>query len=249
MEFKAINKITASRMVVEQILEKLKAGDIKPGDKLPPQVELAKIFGVGLSSIREAIKALDAMGYVDIIQGKGTHFKANISSDYLYLIGLKKALEIVSVKDLMKTREVIECRAAELASKSGDINKLQGLQNAIKVLDQAEHGKNFLEADLGFHMALAEASDNILLCEILKLLVEKVHRHHLVYFSISSTLVKKTKDTAKQILGHIIKGQGENAAACVRYHLSVVDDALKDTVSAEMSPNSQNNKAMNKTNT
>jgi len=235
MEFNAINKITASRMVVEQILDKLKAGEIKPGDKLPSQVELAKIFRVGLSSIREAIKALDAMGYVDIIQGKGTHFKKNISPDSLYLIGLKKALEDVSIKNLMKTREIIECSAAELASKSADMNKLQRLQKAIKILDQAEYGKNFLEADLGFHIALAEASDNILLCEILKLLVEKVHRHHLVYFSISPTLVKKTKDTAKQILGHIIKGEGENAAACVRYHLSVVDDALKDTVSVEMS--------------
>jgi GntR family transcriptional repressor for pyruvate dehydrogenase complex len=242
MEFNAINKITASRMVVEQIFEKLKAGEIKPGDKLPSQTELAKLFRVGLSSIREAIKALDAMGYVDIIQGKGTHFKKNISSDNLYLIGLKKALEVVGVNDLMKTREVIECSAAELASKSTDMNKLQRLREAIKILDQAEYGKNFLEADLGFHIALAEASDNILLCEILKLLVEKVHRHHLVYFSISSTLVKKTKDTAKQILDHIIRGQGENAAACVRYHLSVVDDALKDTVSVEMPRKNRNKK-------
>jgi len=230
-------------MVVEQFLNKIKAGEIKPGDKLPSQLELAKLFRVGRTSIREAIKALVATGYLDVIQGKGTFLKKNISSDSLYFIGIKKALEIVSLKDLMKTREVIECSAAELASKSADMDKLQRLQKAIKILDQAEHGKNFLEADLGFHIALAEASDNLLLCEILKLLVEKVHRHHLVYFSISSRLVKKTKDTAKQILGHIIKGEGENAASCVRYHLSVVDDALEDTVSVEMSQKSQNEKS------
>ena len=233
MEFNAINKITASRMVVEQIFDKLKAGEIKPGDKLPSQMELAKLFRVGRTSIREAIKALDAMGYIDVIQGKGTFFKNNISSDGLYLIGLKKALEVVSLADLMKTREVLECRAAELASKSADPKNLQRLQEAIKILNQTEYGEKFMEADLGFHVSLAEASGNILLCEILKLLVEKVHRHHLIYFSISSILVKKTKDTANQILSHIIRGEGENAAACVRYHLSVVDDALKDTVSAE----------------
>ena len=233
MEFNAINKITASRMVVEQIFDKLKAGEIKPGDKLPSQMELAKLFRVGRTSIREAIKALDAMGYIDVIQGKGTFFKNNISSDGLYLIGLKKALEVVSLADLMKTREVLECRAAELASKSADPKNLQRLQEAIKILNQTEYGKKFMVADVEFHVALAEASGNILLCEILKLLVEKVHRHHLIYFSISSILVKKTKDTANQILSHIIRGEGENAAACVRYHLSVVDDALKDTVSAE----------------
>jgi GntR family transcriptional repressor for pyruvate dehydrogenase complex len=232
-------------MVVEQIIDKLKAGEIKPADKLPPQMELAKLFRVGLSSIREAIKALDAMGYVDVIQGKGTHFKKNISSDSLYLIGLKKALEVVGVNDLMKTREVIECSAAELASKSTDTKKLQRLQEAIKILDQTEYGKNFIEADLRFHVALAEASGNILLSEILKLLVEKVHRHHLIYFSISSRLVKKTKDTANQILSHIIRGEGENAAACVRNHLSVVDDALKDTVSVEMPRKIGNKKSDN----
>jgi GntR family transcriptional repressor for pyruvate dehydrogenase complex len=220
-------------MVVEQIFDKLKAGEIKPGDKLPSQMELAKLFRVGRTSIREAIKALDAMGYIDVIQGKGTFFKKNISSDGLYLIGLKKALEVVSLADLMKTREVLECRAAELASKSADPKNLQRLQEAIKILNQTAYGKKFMEADLGFHVSLAEASGNILLCEILKLLVEKVHRHHLIYFSISSILVKKTKDTASQILSHIIRGEGENAAACVRYHLSVVDDALKDSVSVE----------------
>jgi len=245
MEFNAINKVTASRMVVEQIIDKLKAGEIKPGDKLPSQMELTKVFRVGLSSIREAIKALDAMGYVDVIQGKGTHFKKNISSDSLYLIGLEKALEVVDVHDLMKTREVIECSAAELASKSPDPIKLQRLQEAIKTLNQAEYGKNFIEADLGFHIALAEASSNLLLCEILKLLVEKVHRHHLIYFSVSSALVKKTKDTANQILSHIIRGEGNKAAACVRHHLNVVDEALEDTVSVEMPRKIKNNKSDN----
>lgn len=234
MEFDAINKITASRMVVEQFFRKIKAGEIKPGDKLPSQLELAKLFSVGRTSIREAIKALDAMGYLDVIQGKGTFLRKTLSSDDLYLIGLKKALEVVDLSDLMKTREILECNAAELASKSAEPKNIQRLQEVVKILNESEHGKQFMEADLGFHLALAEASDNILLCEILKLLVEKVHRHHLIYFSISSELVKRTKDSANQILSHIISGEGQKAAACVRSHLSVVDDALKDTASVEL---------------
>jgi GntR family transcriptional repressor for pyruvate dehydrogenase complex len=236
MQFSAITKITASRMVVEQILDKIKSGEIKPGDKLPSQMELTKLFQVGRTSIREAIKALDAMGYLDVIQGKGTFFKKIISFDDLYFIGLKKALEAVNLTDLMCTREVLECKAAELASISPDPKKLQHLQEAIKKLSQIEgETKSFIEADLEFHFALAEASGNILLCEILKLIIEKVHRHHLIYFSISSILYKKTIDTANKILYHIIKGDGENAAACVRYHLTVVSDALKDTVSEKTS--------------
>lgn len=81
MPFKAVEKSTASRMVVEQILDSLKTGEFKLGEKLPSQKDLADLFSVGRSSVREAIKALDAMRYLDVIQGKGTFFKKDISSE------------------------------------------------------------------------------------------------------------------------------------------------------------------------
>jgi GntR family transcriptional repressor for pyruvate dehydrogenase complex len=61
-------------MVVEQILDSLKTGEFSPGEKLPFQMNLADMFEVGRSSVREAIKALDAMGYLEVIQGRGTFF-------------------------------------------------------------------------------------------------------------------------------------------------------------------------------
>ncbi|MGD9361167.1 MAG: GntR family transcriptional regulator, partial [Desulfobacterales bacterium] len=66
MPFKAIEKSTASRMVVEQILDSLNTGEFKAGEKLPSQMDLADMFRVGRSSVREAIKALDVMGYLDV---------------------------------------------------------------------------------------------------------------------------------------------------------------------------------------
>ena len=62
-------------MVVEQILDSLKTGEFSPGEKLPSQMNLADMFEVGRSSVREAIKALDAMGYLEVIQGRGTFLK------------------------------------------------------------------------------------------------------------------------------------------------------------------------------
>jgi GntR family transcriptional repressor for pyruvate dehydrogenase complex len=72
--FKAIEKSTASRMVVEQILDSLKTGEFSPGEKLPFQMNLADMFEVGRSSVREAVNALDFMGYLEVIQGRGTFF-------------------------------------------------------------------------------------------------------------------------------------------------------------------------------
>ena len=78
MVFETIRKATAPEMVVEQILNKLKTGDLTPGGQLPSQRELAYLLGVGRSSVREAINALTVMGYLDVHQGKGTFIRREL---------------------------------------------------------------------------------------------------------------------------------------------------------------------------
>ncbi len=78
MVFEAIRKATAPEMVVAQILNKLKKGDLKPGGQLPSQRELAQLLGVGRSSVREAVNALTVMGYLDVRQGKGTFIRQEL---------------------------------------------------------------------------------------------------------------------------------------------------------------------------
>ena len=78
MQIKLIRNESAPEGVVRQILNNLETGIMKPGDKLPTQEKLAQRFGVGRSSIREATNALAIMGYLKIIQGKGTFISENI---------------------------------------------------------------------------------------------------------------------------------------------------------------------------
>jgi GntR family transcriptional repressor for pyruvate dehydrogenase complex len=227
MPFKAVEKSTASRMVVEQILDSLKAGEFKLGEKLPSQKDLADLFGVGRSSVREAIKALDTMKYLDVIQGKGTFFKKDIPSDDQSLTNLKNALDSVAFSDLMEARVILESNAVELAAASADPKHIHGLQESVKKLQESEEDREkFIKIDLAFHLALAEATNNIVIYEMMKLLLERVHNHHLVYFGISSEMREKTILTANQILSYIIKAEGKKGAACMRRHLSLVKEVL-----------------------
>jgi GntR family transcriptional repressor for pyruvate dehydrogenase complex len=229
MLFKAIKQSTASQMVVEQILDSLKTREFKPGEKLPSQMDLAKMFNVGRSSIREAIKSLDALGYLEVSQGKGTFFKNDIMSDKPSMSELKYALETATLLDLMRIRMVLECYAAELAADSANPKHIQQLEEAIKgIQDSEDDRKNFIEADLRFHHALAQTTDNMVLCEILKLFLEKVHRHYLIYYAISSETRKRTIETANQILSCILKSDTKKASACMRDHLDAIMDELKN---------------------
>ena len=72
---------SAPERVVKQILKNLEAGHMQPGEQLPTQEKLAEIFGVGRSSIREATNALSIMGYLKIIQGKGTFISEKLPVD------------------------------------------------------------------------------------------------------------------------------------------------------------------------
>jgi GntR family transcriptional repressor for pyruvate dehydrogenase complex len=227
MPFKAIEKSTASRMVVEQILDSLNTGEFKAGEKLPSQMDLADMFRVGRSSVREAIKALDVMGYLDVVQGRGTFFKKDIPSDDQSLTDLRNALDSVAFSDLMKARVILECSAVELAAASVDPNLIHGLRESVKKLQESEEDREkFIKIDLAFHLALAEATNNIVIYEMMKLILEKVHHHHLVCFGISSEMREKTIFTANQILSHIIQGDGKKGAACMRRHLSLVKEVL-----------------------
>jgi GntR family transcriptional repressor for pyruvate dehydrogenase complex len=76
MAFETIRRSSAPEMVAEQIINKIAGGELAPGSRLPAQRDLARMLGVGRSSVREAINALVVMGYLEPLQGKGTFIKA-----------------------------------------------------------------------------------------------------------------------------------------------------------------------------
>jgi GntR family transcriptional repressor for pyruvate dehydrogenase complex len=75
MAFETIRRSSAPEMVAEQIINKIACGELAPGSRLPAQRDLARMLGVGRSSVREAINALVVMGYLEPLQGKGTFIK------------------------------------------------------------------------------------------------------------------------------------------------------------------------------
>lgn len=238
MKFQTIQRSTAPEMVVEQILNSLKTGELKPGEKLPSERNLAIMFGVGRSSVREATKALIVMGCLEAHQGKGTF----VSEDFLdrgqSASEFLEALEAVTIFNLMEAREILECRAIELATKRADQKYIERLKLAVEALeDCGDDKKRFYEADLAFHFALAEGTNNLVITELMKLLVRKVHRYHSKFMATTSETYEKTIATANQILASIISGNGEKAADCMRDHLNVVNAALQDVISEGQTSN------------
>jgi len=163
--------------VVQQVIDRLTYAmiykELRPGDKLPTEMELAASFGVGRNSIREAIKILVSFGVLDIRRPEGTFVASGFSdkmiNPLLYGIILDQSDSIDSLKEL---REWVDFGILELAvekAKAEDIFHLEErLNNLLTEIDGGDAQKVFV-ADDDFHEAISAAAHNSLLGQIAKL--------------------------------------------------------------------------------
>ena len=163
--------------VVQQVIDRLTYAmiykELRPGDKLPTEMELAASFGVGRNSIREAIKILVSFGVLDIRRPEGTFVASGFSdkmiNPLLYGIILDQSDSIDSLKEL---REWVDLGILELAMEKAapeDIFQLEEqLQLLLKAIDGDDVEKVF-RADDDFHEAISTAAHNSLLAQIAKL--------------------------------------------------------------------------------
>ena len=148
--------------IVAQIEERILKGDLRPGDKLPAERELAEQFGVSRTAIREAMKALTQRGLVEIQPGRGTFVTDSTSMVVRHSIDmLVRVGNETGTKDLVEVREILEPEIAALAAVRASSGDIEAMEDAVEAMDQAMGDSDtFIEADLDFHLALAQGSNN-----------------------------------------------------------------------------------------
>lgn len=152
--------------VAEAIQSKIASGEYAIGEKLPIESELMKLFGVGRSSIREAIKILSIQGLLDVQQGVGTFVATNQVHESLH-----KQMSKAEMADIIEVRSLLEVKIAEKAAISRTTKQLTVIQKFLnerkKCADKGDI-EQCINADINFHTAIAEACGNQLLMEIYK---------------------------------------------------------------------------------
>lgn len=230
MKLELIKSYSAPERVVKQFLSNLEAGEMQPGQKLPTQDQLSHLFGVSRSSIREAMNALAMMGYLEITQGRGSFIKKELPINTISTANLIEFFEKANQSNLMEIRNVLECYAVEKASTVASEENLTLLKEAVRKLEESENDLSaFISADLEFHIAIGRSANLPELSELVEGIHRTVNKKSPVAFSASKKeKLRKSIETAKNVLTYIIRGEGRAAARCMRNHLSTVDDDLKN---------------------
>jgi GntR family transcriptional regulator, transcriptional repressor for pyruvate dehydrogenase complex len=156
-----------SAEIARKLLDYLLSGVLLPGDRLPSERELSRTFGVGRSAVRDALKPLTLLGIIDVRQGDGTFLRATESEllpkavEWGLLLGERRAL------DLVEARRHIEVTLATLAAQRRSEDDLRELRRLLRQMEEAGSDDEFIDADMAFHLRLAEAAGNSVLSGIL----------------------------------------------------------------------------------
>ena len=164
--FQPLDRRKVYEQVAAQLLGQIGSRHLRPGDALPPERELTESFGVGRSSIREALRMLESQGV--ITADGGAFVVAHASNPLNSSLQLLFTLDgDTGIHDLFELRRIIDCEAAALAAERRTDEQVTELAEAIAEMEAAlaANGRDerFVNADLRFHLTIAEATGNRLL--------------------------------------------------------------------------------------
>lgn len=214
-----VQRKSLAEEVSSRLQERISSGYFAVGSKLPPEAELGAMFGVGRSSLREAIKVLANAGLLSVRQGSGTY----VVSKYATNEPISQRLKRASSSDLDDIRQILEMKIAEKAAQKCNKTDLKNIKKCLRGIELANESKNLescIDADITFHTAIAAASHNEILLEFYQLASEhlrkwyrKIYKDSEVFataFDLHERLVRCIEDSdskaawalAEQIIKH-----------------------------------------------
>ena len=165
-----INNTSIVQRVIDRLTKAMIHKELRPGDKIPTEMELAASFGVGRNSVREAIKILTSFGVLEIRRPEGTFvvegFSNRMLDPLLYGIILNESDSIESLKELREWMDWGILNLAVTKSEEEDIKLIEERLEALKTALSRQDVEEILAADNNFHLALADATHNPLFVQM-----------------------------------------------------------------------------------
>jgi len=221
--YKIVRTSRLYEQIVQQIEQSIQRGVLKPGDQLPAERELAQQFGVSRTAVREAIKTLAEKGLVEAFSGRGTFVTNGMSQ------ALRQSLDLmlkISQQDgsahLAEVREILEPEIAALAATRVEEQHLATMREAFAVMDRSLQDPDaYIEADLDFHLSLAEAAANPLILSLIDSIVGLLREQRLRIFYVAGG-PQRGQFHHQRILDAVQQRDPEEARAAMRAHLRQV---------------------------
>jgi GntR family transcriptional regulator, transcriptional repressor for pyruvate dehydrogenase complex len=224
---KPVKKVTIPDSIIEQIIKYIQ-DELKPGDRLPSERGMISFLGVGRTSLREALRALEGIGIVETKAGEGTFVSTDSNKIYRKPLELGVFAGKQSVKEIFDARWIVEVGMISLVA---PLITKEELKECKTILDKMEilsinDFELFLDLDYQFHKILSEASENRILIEFLNL-TRRIIDEERLHTSITKKGLKKSVEVHQSILDALASGNVKNSAKAVEGHMQWTKELLK----------------------
>ena len=217
--------------IVDDIAEELRtlilSGQLKPGQYLQPQKVMAERYGVGLSTLRESIQALEAVGLVASHPGKGTWVRLDALDTVFNSTEVKTRLGELNAQQVYESRSVIEVGLTRFAALRASADEISAIWNALNKMEAGLMDElAFVQADLEFHLAVARAGHNQLLEQFYYLvrdLLSEVITEMVLLPNVKEESIVLQRLIAQAIQAH----QVDKAEAASLAHMQYIETLLK----------------------
>lgn len=213
---------------IVRIKEMIVSGQLRPGDRLPREADLAQQLGLSRNSLREAVRALSLINILDVRRGDGTYVTS--LEPHLLLDALAFVVDFHrddSVLEFLRVRRILEPAAASMAAERVDDTILAGLRAVLDATSPDLSVADLLKHDIEFHRQVAEASGNSVLCSLIESLADPTNRARMWRGMTQAGAQDRTLAEHRAILSAIEIGDGQLAHALTLAHISGVEQWLR----------------------
>jgi GntR family transcriptional repressor for pyruvate dehydrogenase complex len=228
MNFQPTKPTRVSAQIAEQIRSSILAGEFTPGEKLPPERELAEMFGVSRPSVRQAINMLASSGMVISSQGVGTIVLSLVDSTAETHLSELLRGEQERALDILEVRKGVEGWTSFYAAQRAlpeDLSRLQMVINAMET--NFDSGVNSLDYDVNFHILIARATHNVAWLQLMQTLFDSMRKFQQsvwrsIYFPKEDYRI--AYDFHRQIFNAIRAKDGAKAQELMLEHLNIAQE-------------------------
>ena len=228
MTFETVKKSNTPLKIVEQILHHLESGTLVPGDKLPGERELCVEFGVGRSSVREAIRILVVMGYLESKHGKGTFLKALPKNEEKP--DFNNSVSEAPLPDLLEALELVATGLVRMAAERAADEDINELKKILSEMTGSESVENYWAADAELYISIASAADNLALTEIMRVILAALNGYKTYFLTGFAVHKFETLQVTGEMISNLERHQPVQAVVNMRKRLSLMDYTWKETV-------------------
>jgi GntR family transcriptional repressor for pyruvate dehydrogenase complex len=205
---------------VRRLIEQRALG---PGDRLPSERDLARELGLARTSVREGLRTLELLGFIAVVPGKGIFLKDGVSGSLGRVLRTWAAVHGGALREVYEARAALEIEAAALAAARTSSEATAAMEQALAAMGSAKDRgdvEGYVEADAAFHDALARASGNGVIRQLLGAIARETLAYRLTTARFGATMLEPSFGGHRPVLDAVLAKAPGPARRAMRRHMA-----------------------------